>query len=202
MTFDPVAMADLMADTNVRNHKAGHHDLPRKGCALCEPVRFFFDNAGFSYDPNVETAEEGKLRTASDLAMAEAWGKANGLTFVWEFDHDDSSDGDETPEVREACIAYVDGDVVASLGGIGDATDDYRRVVEAELAVEAALEVSRKAIRLARIAHEAPEAPEEPDMRAHRLADAIVKVWTSEESEGLYNDARNVLIAEFTRGEA
>ena len=34
--------------------------------------QFFYDHAGFSYNPATETRDQGKIRSASDLARAEA----------------------------------------------------------------------------------------------------------------------------------
>lgn len=146
MTFDPAVMADVMADTNVRNHEAGHHDLPRRNCKLCEPVRFFFDNGGFSYNPETETEEEGKLRSARDLAAAEAWAKTNYLTFDWNLDPEPDLSacdcGEDHGPVYTVVLFDPAGVVLGSLGGItfgegGLWGDPYRRVVEAEVAYEA-----------------------------------------------------------------
>lgn len=104
---------------------------------------FFVEHAGYSYDPNVETAEEGKARTAETLAGAEAWAVEFDVTFTWE---PDWSVGDhvaefgeaytEQPDTCEVCCAWWGGEVIASLGCIDDASDAYRRVIEAELAAE------------------------------------------------------------------
>lgn len=106
-----------------------------------QSVQFFADNAGSSYDPKVETEQEGKLRGACNLALAERWAVRAGVTFEWSPDFDHCADGDEAPEVREQVLATLatpgqTDALYASLGSIGDATDDYKRVVEAELALE------------------------------------------------------------------
>lgn len=107
-------------------------------------AEFFYVHGGYSYDPEVETPDEGHRRTAAVLADAEAWARETGLTFQWEPDpsgtvHVREFDCYEAePETCEVCTAYdADGEPVASLGCIDDATDAYRRVVEAELAHEA-----------------------------------------------------------------
>ena len=82
---------------------------------------------------------------AHKLAQAEAWAKSKGLRFEWSdddlmIDHVAEFDGyDEQPETCEQCWVTdpETGATLASLGCVDDATDDYRRVVEAELAYEA-----------------------------------------------------------------
>ena len=109
-------------------------------------VAFFYEHAGFSYDPKTETPEQGNLRGAEALAAAEARGRDEGLSFEWDIDPDvDSSSfsGARPSWSLWCCQAYdADGEKVASLWGCdfgrggtpyGDA---YRRVVEAELALE------------------------------------------------------------------
>lgn len=90
-----------------------------------------------------ETEKQGKARCARELAQAERWARDNGLTFTWEDDWEIGShvreyDGYERePETCETCIAWdANGDVVASLGCVDDATPEYRRVIEAQLASE------------------------------------------------------------------
>ena len=110
-------------------------------------VRFFFSNAGYSYDPKTETPLQGRWKCAHALADAEyeAWGK--GYSFHWEVDSDITS-----ADWRDDCEPYAtwwcacrnpDGEIVATLGGVDFGPDgepwgnDYARVVEAELAFEA-----------------------------------------------------------------
>jgi hypothetical protein len=72
------------------------------------------------------------------LAQAEERAVDLGLRFVWSLD-EMPWDGDEEPKMVECCVVYPERGqtALASLCGIGDATDQYRRVVEAELALEA-----------------------------------------------------------------
>ena len=105
--------------------------------------QFFYEHAGWSYDPTKESPEQGRRRSAREYAEAERWAKASGLTFEWVDDwttenHVKEYDGyDEEPATCETCIARDEsGRVVASLSCIDDASDDYRRVIEAELADE------------------------------------------------------------------
>ena len=120
---------------------------------LTEAEQFFYHHAGFSYDPKVETPEEGKLRCAHELFIAETDARMQGFYFEWSEDDgcagcDCGSDdcqcsftgGVVTEDHRPlVCIAYSEpgGEVRASLGGICGADANYRRVVQAEVALEA-----------------------------------------------------------------
>lgn len=112
-----------------------------------ESIRFFEENAGFSWNPKAQTREEGRRLCAVELARAEDHARELEITFTWTDDwslgtsHADFysreayPEGD--PETCESCVATLEGEVVASLGCIDGATPEYRRVVEAELALEA-----------------------------------------------------------------
>jgi hypothetical protein len=120
---------------------------------LSKDALFFFRHAGYSYG-NGQTAEEGRTECSLRLADAEKKARAAGISFQWEIDPDIKSadwidpkeDGDEYrgPWETWKCIA-IDGENnhVASLSGIDFGRngepwgDNYRRVVEAELALEA-----------------------------------------------------------------
>lgn len=106
--------------------------------------QFFFRNAGYSYNPKTQTKQQGRAACARKLAKAERDARALGYTFAWE---DDWSIGDHQkefdcyvdsgPDTCETCMMLDDaGNVVQSLGCIDDATREYRRVIEAELALE------------------------------------------------------------------
>lgn len=106
---------------------------------------FFYDNAGYSYRPGYQTQEEGRRECATALASAEARAHALGYAFVWEIDHDsDSSDfSDDEPYSLWFCrMVDPEGETVEALSGIDFGPggepwgNTYRRVVEAELAVE------------------------------------------------------------------
>ena len=103
---------------------------------------FFLRNAGYSVKPG-ETQRQGKARTARELAKAERDARALGYTFEWNddwsVDHSKEFDcyEDGGPDTCEYCIMRDEnGKVVQSLHCIDDATREYRRVVEAELALE------------------------------------------------------------------
>lgn len=67
---------------------------------------------------------------AWDLAKAEEVASDRDWQVTWEYD-------DFEPGSECAILHDEEGNVLASLGGIGGATDEYRRVVQAELASEA-----------------------------------------------------------------
>lgn len=107
-------------------------------------VMFFYEHAGWSFDPATETQEQGKIRSAYRLTRAERDARSAGITFGWEddwgVDHQKEFDGydDGEPETCEVCTAYdEDGEIVGSLACVDDASSEYRRVVEAEIALEA-----------------------------------------------------------------
>jgi hypothetical protein len=102
---------------------------------MTKPEQFFYDNAGFSYNPATETIEQGKVKGAKSLAQAEAYAAEQGWIYEWT---PDQPGFEEEGTNAEVCTLYgIDGIALASLCGISGATDNYRRVVEAELALEA-----------------------------------------------------------------
>lgn len=113
------------------------------------PYQFFFEHAGFSYDPATETPQQGRARCAKALAAAEKNARESGTSFEWSIDPDVTA-ADMIENVRRnndyslwQCVARDEtGDVRASLHGIDFGPDGepwgdpYRRVVESELASE------------------------------------------------------------------
>lgn len=108
-------------------------------------VRFFADNAGYSTPP-------GRMKCAALLAEAESWARDEGLVHVWSFEeYPDHSWMDDSEREREhiteqaglyrPCpthgIDCLHAELLASLGNIVDADETYRRIVNAELALEA-----------------------------------------------------------------
>lgn len=116
--------------------------------------RFFFAAAGYSYPATSNKAQKLKARheCARILAVNEYWAWDNGYTFVWRHDEGITSEdfSDEEPfyplwwcamyaahPERSSRGAPIP---VQSLGGVDFGRDvdpwgqDYRRVVEAELA--------------------------------------------------------------------
>lgn len=109
------------------------------------PEQFFYRCAGYSYDPKTQTPEEGRKECAAKLAHAERRGSDAGLSFEWAEDDIDSSSfrNDRDPYPLWLCVCRrMDGTAAASLGGVDFGRycnpygDSYRRVVEAELAME------------------------------------------------------------------
>lgn len=104
---------------------------------MTKTEQFFFDHAGWGYDPLTETSDEGRARCAKRLAAAEQWATDEGMSFEWTPDEYADEPGEWCCVARDA-----GGVVLASLGGVGFESgepwgDPYRRVVEAELALEA-----------------------------------------------------------------
>jgi hypothetical protein len=109
-------------------------------------IQFFHDQAGWSYDPAKETREQGRMRGARALAKAEAEAKTAGYSFEWSLDGGDSSEWTKsrkpaTPTWQCLCRDTA-GKVCGSLCGIDFVDKEpwgqpYKRVVEAELALEA-----------------------------------------------------------------
>ena len=108
---------------------------------------FFREHAGFSYDPATETIDEGKNRCAYELAQAEAWARDAGCSFGWLIDESCNSSefsDDEPAWALWVCDMYDEnGAHITCLGGIDFGREGhpwgepYKRVVEAELALEA-----------------------------------------------------------------
>lgn len=110
-----------------------------------EAYWFFYENAGVSWNPKTQTQEEGRREGAEALLKAEFWANKKGCSFDW--DHCDTTSREFTDEGEEyplwRCVMRdLAGNVVASLSGIDFGLngepwgDPYRRVVEAELALE------------------------------------------------------------------
>jgi hypothetical protein len=102
---------------------------------ITDAVSFFMEYGGYSYDPKTQAKEQGQRESAEALAKAEAWAAANGVSFTWS--DDDPMPDEPASSTCEICIASRRGEIIGSLGAITDATDEYRRVVQAELALEA-----------------------------------------------------------------
>lgn len=117
------------------------------GKKASEAEKFHHQHGGFSYDPKKETKAQGKRRSAQQAAKAEKIAEELGWRFEWENDPEPYEMGDaetEAPDEVLTCVLYDEnGDVLASLGGIGMSgtqreRKNYGRVIEAELAMEGA----------------------------------------------------------------
>jgi hypothetical protein len=107
---------------------------------MTKAEQFFYDNAGYSYKPG-ETENEGRIRCAKTLAQFEEAAELAGVEYQWVID--DCADWSWMDEARKeeheafgcvATLASTGGQT--SLWGIVDPSNEYRRVVQAELAME------------------------------------------------------------------
>jgi len=116
--------------------------VSRKLGRLVPAFRFFATHAGGVVGRNAQTALE--------LAKAEALAEKAGWVVSWEPDADADwswmSDAEKKKDhdVEVATIRNSRGVVLGSLGGIFDADRNYRRVVGAELALEALATTKRR----------------------------------------------------------
>ena len=110
------------------------------------PVQFFILNAGFSYNPATETPAQGRYRGARKLAAAESRASREGYSFDWmpsDIVSSDFCDDEPAWQLWDCLMRDPAGHVVGSLSAIDFGRDtepwgqDYRRVVEAEIACEA-----------------------------------------------------------------
>jgi hypothetical protein len=125
---------------------------------MTKQERFFYDQAGYSYDPKTETEKTGRERGAKHLAQAETYAREQGWYFQWEHEQERPENvlgkrctkrkcnDPKCPNVHYGansewlcCILFdePEGKVLSSLGMIEEPSREYRRVVEAELAWEA-----------------------------------------------------------------
>ena len=115
---------------------------------MASATQFFYAQAGYGYDPKVETRTQGRWRGARALAKAEAYAALQEWCFCWEWDevvsladinHDEwcAPKCGKAHEVLTCAVKNIHGNVLASLCGIVDPSLQYCRVIEAELALEA-----------------------------------------------------------------
>jgi hypothetical protein len=120
-----------------------------KGETYDQAVEFFSQNAGLAIYPG-EPEDQARLRTGQEYAAAEMTIQEQGWSVGWEDDWSIGSHfkeygetyADGEPETCEIATLYNNEftealEALASLHCIDDATSDYRRVVAAELALEA-----------------------------------------------------------------
>lgn len=132
----------------------------KKETGTLNPYKFFLKHAGYSYDPKTETCMQGRVRCARNLARAEREARDGGFYYHWEIDPDclssdwvmDNEDGGKNcnPWRTWRCAMFkadnqennARGGCVGSLHGIDFGRNGepwgqpYKRVVEAELALE------------------------------------------------------------------
>lgn len=114
---------------------------------------FFLRHADYSYRPG-ETSIQGRRRCAKELARSEAHARKAGYAFHWEIDAD--AVGHELRSSAEpyalwgCTLTLPNGEVGPSLWAIDFGPggepwgEPYRRVVEAQLALEAMSEIPNK----------------------------------------------------------
>lgn len=120
----------------------------RSASPTAKAIAFFRKHGGYAKKPG-ESTHAAKNRMARALARAEAEASARGWRVEWEGDPEGASDfesdvrmgytsrEEEPREILGAVLRDEEGHVLSSLWGIEDPTREYRRVVEAELALEA-----------------------------------------------------------------
>ena len=127
---------------------------------ISKAEQFFYEHAGWSYGSAKETEEEGRARGAQELARAEEEAERRAWSVEWVYDEEPclscECGSSECPcftgEPHETytAILYPDGlnydphNVLASLGSICEPSREYRRVINAELALEALSEESAR----------------------------------------------------------
>jgi hypothetical protein len=134
---------------------------------LPEAIEFFIAHGYRSWNPAIETQEEGIARSAREQAGAELAALNLGWEVRWEDDWDgDHSyteqaelDGYEVSTCEQATLYDQDGDHLESLGCVDDADNNYRRVIEAQLIDQA----------LRQLASEAQARDDKPTNRERRV---------------------------------
>ena len=84
--------------------------------------------------------EQGAGKNSEKLALAEREARERDWKFVWIHDEDEYQLGEDEQmpdEVLTVILKDADDNVLSSVGGIGDPSASYRRLMEAELALEA-----------------------------------------------------------------
>jgi hypothetical protein len=145
-----------MHETSVKPVKAGRSKAAKAKKTLTKDQMFFYEHAGYSYNSaKGETAEQGRVRCAIELAQAEQYAANLEWTYEWDWDESGCNGCDcksadcacYTGAGHETLVALLkdqDGRVLASLSGICGVTDSYRRTVEAELASEAMVDFDKE----------------------------------------------------------
>lgn len=142
---------DLIRTESKRNkphNKKRINHTKQMSTKLKTPEQFFYEHAGWSYDPKTETKEQGRRRGARLLAKVERWASQTGVSYEWDQDgltnRDFQEITNENPEyyLWRVLARDADGAVIGSLCGVDFGKDGqpwgnpYRRVVEAEISLE------------------------------------------------------------------
>lgn len=126
---DMLMLCDYLADQGIDLRPADDGAVSRARAFL-----FFYEHAGYNYQPAAETETQGRARCAADLAIAEDWAADEDCREEWVPDEDGGYHDEEPAEEYWGCVVtHPDGES-ESLWGIGDPSREYRRVVGAEMA--------------------------------------------------------------------
>lgn len=130
--------------------------MPKNVARESAAVQFFWTHAGYGYDPKTETRAAGRLKCAKRLALAEEWARDN-VEALWvddgeadrsHFTDEYQDDGrpffgcilNAKPHECPTCKQEIKGESASlwgiDLGETGTECPEYKRVVEAELALE------------------------------------------------------------------
>jgi hypothetical protein len=120
-------------------------DAPAPEPELTPEEKFFYDHAGFSFNPKTETEEQGKVNCAKQRVKAVKYAEDHGWNYEWHADQNGCECEDGADHEVEYCILFDHGTVIESVGGVCNATAEYRRVVEADLALEVMTHREQKA---------------------------------------------------------
>ena len=117
--------------------------------ALTQDQQFFYDNAGYSYPVGEEeNKEQHRVSHAVSLAAGEAWARQEGYAFDWTIDPECTSYDQgistraDSYRLWQVSAYGPDGEFVAGVGAVDFGRggspwgDPYRRVAEAEMAVD------------------------------------------------------------------
>ena len=114
---------------------------------LMDREQFFYEHAGYSYDPKTETKEQGRRRSARALARAEQLGRELDFCYAWERDDltNEEFSGEKPYYYLWRCRVHKfrnPEETLASVCGVDFGrdgypwNDPYSEVVEADLALE------------------------------------------------------------------
>lgn len=141
VSVEPLSGSSVETEDDPAAVKFVAYSYGRNADALTEPFAFFLSHAGYSWEPATESKRAGRVRCARELASAESWSADAGLATVWE---DDWSIGSHVREYGYDCepqscelarlVDVSTGETLETMGCVDGASDDYRRVIAAELA--------------------------------------------------------------------
>ena len=132
--------------------KSGRSRIAKARKVLNPTEMFFYEHAGFSYDPKTQTPDQGHRESAIRYAEAENIAMRHqaidGWHYEWDIDREgctgcdcgnpdcDCSSG-RPHKVMYCILRDGKGETLASLFGICKPSKEYQRVIAAELALEA-----------------------------------------------------------------